>query len=98
MTARDLAARLPPRLPVVLVFLLAGVGLLRISTANWREGVVLITGSLLVAAALRMVLPDDRVGVLAIRSRTVDVLSYVAFGLAVAFLGLTVTGDRLTFR
>jgi hypothetical protein len=98
VAARELAARLPPRLPVLLVYLLAGAGLVRVATANWREGAVLFAGALLTAAAFRILLPDDRVGILAIRSKPVDVLSYAAFALLVAALALTITGDRLTFR
>ena len=49
----------------------------RVLTQHWREGAVLLGGALLVAAVLRMLLPTDRVGLLAIRSRPIDVLCYV---------------------
>lgn len=93
---RGLVARLPSRSPAALVFLLAGAGVARIATANWREGAVLIAGSLLVAAALRVALPGDRAGVLGVRSRGVDVALYAAFALIVLVLGLTITGERLS--
>jgi hypothetical protein len=93
---RELVARLPAA-PVALVFLVAGTGLARVATANWREGAALLAGSLLVAAALRLVLPVERLGVLAIRSRAVDVLCYLGFGVVVLALALTITGTPLTF-
>jgi hypothetical protein len=81
---------------MAVVLAIAGVGLLRVATANWREGAVLLGGSLLVAAALRMVLAPDRAGMLAIRSRVVDVLSYSGLGLAVVLLAVTITRGSLT--
>jgi len=73
------------------VLAIAAIGLLRVATANWREGAVLLGGSLLVAATLRAVLPPERAGLLAIRSRVVDVLSYTGLGVAVVLLALTIT-------
>jgi Protein of unknown function (DUF3017) len=75
---------------------IAAIGLLRVATAHWREGAVLLGGSLLVAAALRTLLPPERVGLLAIRSRIVDVLSYSGLGLAVVLLAVTITRGSLT--
>ena len=75
---------------------IAAIGLLRVATANWREGAVLLGGSLLVAAVLRAVLPLERAGLLAIRSRVVDILSYSGLGLAVVLLALTITRGSLT--
>jgi hypothetical protein len=78
------------------VLAIAAIGMLRVATANWREGAVLLGGSLLVAAALRAVLPPERAGLLAIRSRVVDVLSYVGLGVAVVLLAVTITRGSLT--
>jgi hypothetical protein len=75
---------------------IAAIGLLRVASANWREGAVLLGGSLLVAAALRALLPPERAGLLAIRSRIVDLLSYSGLGLAVVLLALTITRGSLT--
>jgi hypothetical protein len=78
------------------VLAIAAIGLLRVATANWREGAVLLGGSLLVAAVLRAVLPPERAGLLAIRSRVVDVLSYLGLGVAVVLLAMTITRGSLT--
>ena len=78
------------------VLAVAVLGLLRVATANWREGSVLLGGSLLLAAVLRAVLPEDRAGLVAIRSRAVDVLSYVGLGVSVVILAVTITRSSLT--
>ena len=88
--------RLPAETPAVVVLAIAAIGLLRVATANWREGAVLLGGSLLVGAVLRAVLPLERAGMLAIRSRAIDVLSYTGLGLAVVLLALTITRGSLT--
>ena len=48
------------------------------------------------AAALRAALPPDRAGLLAIRSRVVDILAYSTLGLAVVLLAVTITRGSLT--
>jgi hypothetical protein len=81
---------------MIVVLLVAAVGLLRVATAHWREGSVLLGGALLLAAVLRAVLPQHRAGLVAIRSRAVDVLSYTGLGLAVVLLAVTITRGSLT--
>ncbi|WP_420852701.1 DUF3017 domain-containing protein [Saccharomonospora piscinae] len=77
------------------VLALVAFGVLRIAMYHWREGAVLIGGALLVAAVLRAALPHNRTGLLAIRTRTVDVLSYAGLGLLILFVALTITGGPL---
>jgi hypothetical protein len=85
-----LRSRIPVHLPLALVFTVVAVGMVRVLTQHWREGAALLGGALLLAALLRVVLPPDRVGLLAIRSRPVDVLVYLAFGGAMLVLALTI--------
>ena len=94
--SRPLRSRLPAETPMITVLAVAAVGLVRVATANWREGSVLLGGALLLAAVLRAVLPPDRAGLLAIRSRAVDILSYTGLGLAVVLLAVTITRGSLT--
>jgi Protein of unknown function (DUF3017) len=82
--------RMPVHAPIILVFAVVAVGMVRVLTQHWREGAALLGGALLLAALLRVVLPTDRVGLLAIRSRPVDVLVYLAFGGALLVLALTI--------
>jgi hypothetical protein len=51
---------------------------------------------LLLGAVLRVLLPPDRAGLLAIRSKAVDVLAYTGLGLAVVLLAWTITRGSLT--
>jgi hypothetical protein len=64
-------------------------------TQHWREGAVLLGGALVVAAVLRLLLPTDRVGLLAIRSRPIDVLCYGGLGTVIAVLAMTITASLL---
>jgi len=81
---------------LMLVLAIALIGMQRILTAHWREGSALLGGALLVAAVLRALLPVDRTGLLAIRSKAIDVLFYSAFGLVMVVLAVTITRARLT--
>nr|WP_051232393.1 DUF3017 domain-containing protein [Pseudonocardia asaccharolytica] len=82
--------------PLLLVMLIMVLGFVRVLTAHWREGSVLLGGALLVAATLRILLPDDRIGLLAIRSRVIDVWCYTGFGLVMIALAVTITRATLT--
>jgi hypothetical protein len=83
-------SRLPVHVPFLAVVAVVVVGLVRVLTQHWREGAALLGGALLLAAVLRMLLPPERVGLLAIRSRPVDVLVYLAFGGVLVVLALTI--------
>lgn len=90
----DLRARVPVHAGFMLVMLVVAVGLVRVATQHWRQGAVLVGAGLIVAAVLRAVLPDDRVGLLAVRGRAVDVLCYSGFGTVMVLVAVTIT--RLT--
>ena len=92
----DLRSRLSRQAPTLVVLAIAVAGMGRVLTQHWREGAVLLGGALLVAGALRMILPTDRSGLLAIRSRVIDVLCYSLFGLAMVVLAVTITRGSLT--
>jgi hypothetical protein len=81
---------------LLLVLAIALVGMQRVLTAHWREGTVLLGGALLVAAVLRALLPVDRMSLLAIRSKAVDVLFYSGFGLVMTVLAVTITRVKLS--
>ncbi|MDV6013022.1 DUF3017 domain-containing protein [Haloechinothrix sp. LS1_15] len=66
--------------------------MVRIAQYHWREGAALIALALVVAAALRAVLPSERTGPLVIRGRLVDVLCYAALGVMILLVALTITG------
>lgn len=97
MTRRvpDLRSRLPVHLPIGMVALIVAIGMVRVLTQHWRQGAVLIGGALLVAALFRAVIPDDRIGLLAVRGRSIDVLCYAGF--AVLIMVIAVLIERPSF-
>ncbi len=92
----DLRSRISSVLPAALVATVAVVGMALVATQHWRRGAVLLGAALLVAAVLRMVIPPDRVGLLAIRSRVIDVLCYGGFGVVMVVLAVTITRGSLS--
>jgi hypothetical protein len=87
---RRLADRVPLHGAVSVVWVIAAAGFIRVLAEHWREGTGLIGGALLVAAVSRVLLPEDRAGLLAIRSQAIDVLSYLGFGLVMVVLAATI--------
>ena len=82
-------------LPFGLVLAVVLLGLLRILLYHWRQGTVLIGAALIMAAALRALLRDEQAGLIAIRGRGVDVLTYAGFGVCMMAVALTIEGFSL---
>ena len=78
--------------PFALVLAVALAGMVLVALQHWRRGAAVIGGALLLAAALRAVLPNERAGLIALRSRGVDVLLYGALGLVILVVALTIVG------
>lgn len=95
ISGHGLRARLATHWPLLLVLVLAAIGMQRVLTEHWREGSAMLGVATLVAAGLRLALPPDRVGLLAIRGRTADALVYGGFGIVVLVLALTITRGSL---
>ncbi|MFF0513866.1 DUF3017 domain-containing protein [Streptomyces sp. NPDC004250] len=72
--------------PVLTVAGLVGIGLLITGLDVFRWGLVLVGVALLIGAALRWSVPD--VGMLAVRSRFTDIVTYGVLGTAIAMLAL----------
>lgn len=79
--------------PILLVICGAAVGLVITATGAFRPGTIVIGVALLVGAALRWGV--TAVGMLAIRSRFTDVITYGLFGLAIVLLALMAQPDPL---
>ncbi len=82
-------AGLVRQLPLLAAIVVVGIGLLLATLGHWRRGLVVIGLALVGAALLRLLLPVRRVGLLAVRSRSVDVLLLAGTGLALTVLTLT---------
>ena len=87
---RPFLAGLLRQLPLLVVLLTVGAGLLVVTLGHWRQGLVMIGLVLVGSAVLRLLLPVRRVGFLAVRSRLVDVLLLAGAGVALVVLVLTI--------
>jgi hypothetical protein len=58
----------------LLVLAVSGVGLVVVSQGSWRLGVKWIAASLVLAAVVRLVIPANQAGMLAVRRRSLDVV------------------------
>lgn len=66
--------------PLVVVLLGAALALVLAMAVNWEAGLIVLGGDLLLAASLRLLLTDVRIGLLAIRSRAMDAGMLLATG------------------
>jgi hypothetical protein len=74
----------------LLVLLVSAAGLVRISQGYWRSGVKWAAAALVVGALVRLVIPDQQAGMLAVRRRSVDVAILVVVGVALWFLSTSI--------
>ncbi|WP_443061637.1 DUF3017 domain-containing protein [Streptomyces sp. NBC_00414] len=72
--------------PILAVTGLVGLGLLLTALDAFKAGTMLIGVALLVGAAMRWMLPD--VGMLAVRSRFTDLVTYGVLGMAIVLLSM----------
>lgn len=72
----------------VLAAAAAGLGI--VSQHNWRLGVKWIAASLVVGAVVRLALPAQEAGMLAVRRRLVDVGLLIVVGVALWFLSTSI--------
>ena len=89
---RPFLAGLLRQLPLLVVLVTVGIGLLAVALDHWRLGLVIAGLAMVGAALLRLLLPLRRVGFLAVRSRPVDVVLMAGAGLALTAIALAVPG------
>lgn len=70
-------------LPLTLAVAVLAAGIAQIALGSWRLGSAVVGGSALLAMALRLVLSDERAGMLAVRGKAVDVVTMLALGIGV---------------
>lgn len=97
-TAKQVLAKLRGQLPFLAVMLVVAVAFARIATQHWREGTTALGLALTLAAVLRATLTDRVAGLLVVRTRRVDIVTYTVFGAVVVAVALTITGGPLTGR
>lgn len=76
--------------PLGLVLLIMGVAVGFVALDQFRTGSVLLGVGVLTAFALRVVLPTARVGMLAVRTRTVDLIVLGSLGAGLLVFALWV--------
>ncbi len=70
--------------PITLVLIGVAVAMVMIGFDYFRRGCVVLSASVLLAAFLRLMLPDADAGMLAVRSRKVDVAILAVLGLGLS--------------
>ncbi|MEI8412952.1 MULTISPECIES: DUF3017 domain-containing protein [unclassified Kribbella] len=76
--------------PLALSLLVAATGLVVLTFYNWRNGVLVFAGSVLLAGLLRVSLSDSAAGLLHVRGRMFDTALLIGVGLAIGTLALIV--------
>ncbi len=76
--------------PIVLVMSIFLVAFALAAANFWRRGALLIGVSVGLAAVLRLVLSEDRAGLLVVRSRGVDVATTVVVATAMVYIASTI--------
>jgi hypothetical protein len=76
--------------PLTLVFIGIGFSLIMIATDHFRRGSVGLAVSVVLAAFLRLFLPDSQAGMLVVRSKRVDVAVLATLGVTLTIFALWV--------
>ncbi len=80
--------------PSIVVFVGIGVGVVFVATDAFRRGSVLMGASVILAAFLRLLLPDRDAGWLKVRSRAVDVAVLGTLGVALTIFAFWVPNPQ----
>ena len=87
MTWRE---RMLLQLPSVLVLAVVAGGVAAVANHYWRKGLYVVGLGLVIGAVLRALLPTRRVGLLAVRSRVMDVVVLGSLGGAIGVLAAVI--------
>ena len=91
MTARQFARKVfGGQWPILLVGLFLVAAFVLVAAGYWRRGALVMAIGIAVAAALRLTLTDDRVGLLAVRTRVVDVLTTASVSAVMLYIAWTI--------
>ena len=91
MSAQSLWAAVRRNWPFLVVWAGVVAGLFLVLGLNrFRRGTLVLAAAVLLGAWLRALLPRDRVGLLKVRGRAVDVLTLLVLGLGLAIVAFVV--------
>lgn len=88
--ARLTWAQVRAQWPLALVLIGMAVALGFIVLERWRRGAFLLGVVALAAAALRLVVPEERARLLGVRSKRFDVVTYIGIGTVILWLATSV--------
>ena len=83
--------RLWRAIPITLVLAIVVVALVMIAFAYWRRGTFALGAAMLLAGALRALLSDRAIGVLAVRGKVFDLTFYFLTGAFMVALTIGIT-------
>ena len=83
-------ATLRAQWPIVMVELIFVAAFVLAGANFWRRGSLLIGIGVGVAAVLRLVLPDERAGLLVVRSKGVDFVTTATVAAAMVYIAATI--------
>lgn len=76
--------------PILVVGLFLVAAFVLVAAGYWRRGALVMAIGVAVASGLRLALPDDRAGLLAVRTRTIDVLTTATVSAAMLYIAWTI--------
>jgi Protein of unknown function (DUF3017) len=76
--------------PILLVGLIIVAAFALVVAGYWRRGALVLAIGVGVAAAFRLALPDDKAGLLVVRSRAIDVLTSATVSAAMLYVAWTI--------
>lgn len=76
--------------PILLVELIFSAAFVLVAASFWRRGALLIGIGLGVAAALRLVLSDERAGLLVVRGKGLDFVTTATVAAAMVYIAWTI--------
>jgi uncharacterized membrane protein len=91
VTARDyLRRQLRVQWPILTVAAIFLVAMVLVATGFWRRGAFLIGVAVGVAGVLRLVLPEDRAGLLVVRAKSLDFATMMTISLVMLYTAYTI--------
>lgn len=76
--------------PTLLIGLTFTVAFVLAAMKFWRRGALLLGIGVVLAAVLRLALPNDRTGLLAVRSKWIDLVTMATVGAAMVYIAWTI--------
>ena len=77
-------------LPLLVVLIVIVAALVLVLADRWRRGAFILGVATVLAAGFRLFVPENRIGLLAVRSRAFDVSALALVGGAIVFLSASI--------